>query len=41
MILGGLRGGVTPMELADAYLTLAHGGSRVTGSLSALPHTKF
>jgi penicillin-binding protein 1A len=35
MILGGLRVGVTPLELGQAYLTLAHGGSRVSGSLSA------
>jgi penicillin-binding protein 1A len=35
MVLGGLRTGVTPLELAHAYLTLAHGGSRVSGSLSA------
>jgi penicillin-binding protein 1A len=35
MVLGGLRTGVTPLELADAYLTLAHGGSRVSGSLGA------
>jgi penicillin-binding protein 1A len=35
MILGGLREGVTPLELDDAYLTLAHGGSRVSGSLAA------
>jgi penicillin-binding protein 1A len=35
MILGGLRVGVTPLELADAYLTLAHGGSRVSGTLAA------
>jgi penicillin-binding protein 1A len=35
MVLGGLRTGVTPLELAHSYLTLAHGGSRVSGSLSA------
>jgi penicillin-binding protein 1A len=35
MILGGLREGVTPLEMADSYLTLAHGGSRVSGSLAA------
>jgi penicillin-binding protein 1A len=35
MVLGGLRIGVTPLELADAYLTLAHGGSRVSGTLAA------
>jgi penicillin-binding protein 1A len=35
MVLGGLRVGVTPLELAHAYVTLAHDGSRVTGSLAA------
>jgi penicillin-binding protein 1A len=35
MVLGGLRIGVTPLELADAYLTLAHGGSRVSGTLAS------
>jgi penicillin-binding protein 1A len=35
MVLGGLRVGVTPLELADAYTTLAHGGERVSGSLAA------
>ena len=35
MVLGGLRQGVTPLEIADAYLTLAHGGDRVSGSLAA------
>jgi penicillin-binding protein 1A len=35
MILGGLRTGVTPLELADSYLTLAHSGSRVSGTLAA------
>jgi penicillin-binding protein 1A len=35
MILGGLRRGVTPLELAQSYLTLARGGNRVYGSLSA------
>jgi penicillin-binding protein 1A len=35
MILGGLKVGVTPLEMADSYLTLAHGGSRVSGSLAA------
>ena len=34
MVLGGLRVGVTPLELADSYLTLAHGGSRVSGTLA-------
>jgi penicillin-binding protein 1A len=35
MILGGMRRGVTPLELAQSYLTLAQGGNRVYGSLSA------
>jgi penicillin-binding protein 1A len=35
MVLGGLQKGVTPLEMADAYLTLAHGGSRISGSLAA------
>ncbi len=28
-VIGGLRVGVTPLEMADAYATLANGGSRV------------
>jgi penicillin-binding protein 1A len=35
MVLGGLRRGVTTLETADAYLTMASGGKRVTGSLAA------
>jgi penicillin-binding protein 1A len=35
MVLGGLKVGVTPLEMAKAYVTLAHGGERVTGSLAA------
>jgi penicillin-binding protein 1A len=35
MVLGGLRVGVTPLELAHAYTTLADDGKRVSGSLSA------
>jgi penicillin-binding protein 1A len=35
MVLGGLRQGVTTLETADAYLTIASGGNRVTGSLAA------
>ncbi|HEY5197546.1 MAG TPA: transglycosylase domain-containing protein [Solirubrobacteraceae bacterium] len=31
--LGGLRTGVTPIDMAHAYETLAHGGQRVYGSL--------
>jgi len=33
--LGGLRQGVTPLDLAHAYQTFATGGLRVTGSLGA------
>jgi penicillin-binding protein 1A len=35
MVLGGLRVGLTPLELAHSYVTLAHGGKRVSGSLAA------
>ncbi|MFN2613044.1 MAG: transglycosylase domain-containing protein [Solirubrobacterales bacterium] len=35
MILGGLRKGVTPLELAYAYSTLADNGERTSGSLAA------
>jgi penicillin-binding protein 1A len=35
MVLGGLRVGLTPLELAHAYVTLAHGGERVSGTMSA------
>jgi penicillin-binding protein 1A len=35
MVLGGLRRGVTTMETADAYLTIANAGKRVSGSLAA------
>jgi penicillin-binding protein 1A len=35
MVLGGLRVGLTPLELAHAYVTLAHDGKRVSGSLAA------
>ncbi|MEJ7718232.1 MAG: penicillin-binding transpeptidase domain-containing protein [Thermoleophilaceae bacterium] len=34
MILGGLETGVTPLEMAYAYSTIANGGKRVRGSLS-------
>ncbi|MBJ7347567.1 MAG: penicillin-binding protein [Thermoleophilaceae bacterium] len=33
MVLGGLRVGVTPMEMAYAYSTLANNGKRTIGSL--------
>jgi penicillin-binding protein 1A len=32
MILGGLKHGVTPLEMAYAYNTLANGGERVSGT---------
>ena len=35
MILGALKVGVTPLELAYAYTTIAHNGQRVSGSLAA------
>jgi penicillin-binding protein 1A len=35
--LGGLRNGVTPMEMAVAYGTLASGGFRLSGSLVLSP----
>jgi penicillin-binding protein 1A len=34
MILGGLKEGVTPLEMAYAYSTLANDGVRVSGSLA-------
>ncbi|HYN91315.1 MAG TPA: transglycosylase domain-containing protein [Thermoleophilaceae bacterium] len=36
MLLGGLREGVTPLEMAYAYSTIANDGMRVSGSLA--PH---
>ena len=35
MTLGGLKEGVTPLDMAHAYETLAAGGKRVTGTLGA------
>ena len=35
MVLGGLKVGVTPLEMAKAYETLAHGGERVSGTLAS------
>ena len=32
LILGGLKTGVTPLEMAYAYNTLANGGSRISGT---------
>src|SRR6202035_1381077 len=34
MTIGGLTVGVTPMDMAHAYETIAHGGQRVSGSLT-------
>ena len=34
MTIGGLTIGVTPLDMAHAYETIAHGGSRVTGSMA-------
>jgi penicillin-binding protein 1A len=34
MTIGGLTTGVTPIDMAHAYETLAHGGDRVTGSMA-------
>jgi penicillin-binding protein 1A len=35
MLLGGLKEGVTPLEMAFAYSTIANGGRRVSGSLAS------
>jgi penicillin-binding protein 1A len=35
MTIGGLNVGVTPLDMAHAYETIAHGGERVSGSLAA------
>ncbi|MEA2225615.1 MAG: penicillin-binding protein [Solirubrobacteraceae bacterium] len=35
MTIGGLTVGVTPLDMAHAYETLAHGGRRVSGTLAA------
>jgi penicillin-binding protein 1A len=34
MTIGGLTIGVTPLDMAHAYETIAHGGDRVSGSLA-------
>jgi penicillin-binding protein 1A len=34
MTIGGLTVGVTPLDMAHAYETIAHGGERVSGTLS-------
>jgi penicillin-binding protein 1A len=35
MVLGGLKVGVTPLEMAKSYETLAHDGERVSGTLAS------
>ena len=35
MTIGGLKVGVTPLDMAHAYETIAHGGDRVSGSLAS------
>jgi penicillin-binding protein 1A len=35
MVLGGLKAGVTPLEIAQAYETLSESGKRVSGSFAA------
>jgi penicillin-binding protein 1A len=37
MVLGGLKEGFTPLEMAHAYETLARDGKRISGSLAASP----
>jgi penicillin-binding protein 1A len=37
MVLGGLDPGVSPLEMAHAYATIAAGGERVGGNLDATP----
>ena len=36
MTLGGLKEGVTPLDMAHAYETIADGGDRMTGTLGAI-----
>jgi penicillin-binding protein 1A len=38
MLLGGLKEGVTPLEMAYAYSTIANDGKRISGSLA--PHER-
>jgi penicillin-binding protein 1A len=37
MVLGGLKEGVTPLEMAFAYSTIANRGKRVSGSFASSP----
>ncbi len=39
MTIGGLNVGVTPLDMAHAYETIAHDGQRVSGSLAVRPRT--
>ena len=34
MTIGGLTVGVTPLDMAHSYETIAHGGQRVSGSMA-------
>jgi penicillin-binding protein 1A len=38
MTLGGLKEGLTPLELAYAYTTIANKGTRVSGTLASSPY---
>ena len=38
-VVGGVGGGVTPLEMADAYATVANGGSHVTATI--IDHVVF
>jgi penicillin-binding protein 1A len=38
LILGGLETGVTPLEMAHAFLTLQHGGQIVSGTMADSPN---
>ena len=40
MTIGGLKVGVTPLDMAHAYETLADGGERVSGTLAPEPATR-
>ena len=35
MTIGGLTVGVTPLDMAHAYETIAHGGERITGTMAS------
>src|SRR6202034_4007423 len=35
MVIGGLRTGVTPLDMAHAYETIANGGQLTTGNLTS------